>query len=698
MVKKDKSRRIMFFTLLLIIFAASAGLAGAATTGNLYEGDSSTYSDNGKTFEVSISNVDYDAWMEPVATLVVNGEILSNTYTGESWTLTDGSTAHINTVDGEGETVTFTLTGSCTPNDHKGCVGSAIYWFDSCDNQGNWVQSCGYNYECVNGACQIKCGNGRCDSDETCYSCVADCGCGTYERCDGGQCKSWCGNGRCDANENCGGCHADCGCASNEECAGGRCVKLCGNNRHDSGENCATCPADFPCADTYCHNAVCVECVTDAHCEDRDVYNGEFICAPDNRRVLEKGVKHQGTCTYNNCEGEEEPITRVNKDCGELYCQDNTCGCSEGYAACTVTKNCEKERSQEANEACGCDFQCKSGYCTVDGACLDALTVVLTQTQDQIEKGEQVDVTVSADNSLNEIVNLNLVLNLGSGVTMTSVISGMDCTGNQCKISRIISERGREDVTVTLTGEGASVGEIGASVTYIVGESGKERSISEISPLTLTVTSCGDGICSEGESSQNCCGDCPCPKDKGFASYSCKEPASACKRGIRPAVFIILGSLVFIIVMGYHFAAPAMKYAHEKKKKLAEQLRQEEQERHHKEDEASRIEHERDRIKHTLEKIKEDINPNRPPSAKVVLKKLKEQFDLDFEPQHFSEEYFSFVDALKDEALAEEQRKKQAEEDEKKKKRSKFCTKCGYKLRDKVKFCTVCGAKIRFTK
>lgn len=470
-------------------------------------------------------------------------------------------------------------------------------------------------------------------------------------------------------------------------------MSLCGNNRKDPGEDCNTCLADFPCPGTYCHNGNCVQCITNSHCEDRESYGGEFICGPDNKKVYEKGERYDGVCTYNSCTGDKVDITRFKENCGSLFCQDSSCGCSEGYAACQATQNCERERSQVASEACGCDFQCKSGYCNTDGTCFDAVTVVLSATKHQFAVGEEIDVTVSANNALNEEVNLDLVLNLGSGVRMTGIISGMDCTGNQCKISRIIAERGREDVTVTLTGEGASVTELGASVAYIVG--GKEHTISGIEPLSVTVIHCGDGVCTEGESQQNCCGDCSCPKDQSIYTYVCKETAGPCKRKIKSMVFIVMAVLVFVLTMAYLFAAPAIKHVHERKKIIEKKIREEEQIQHRKEDEGKRIEHERERIRHVLHRIKDELNPKKLPSAKTMMKRLKEQFELELDADIFSEEYFVFVDTLKDEALARDAEKKRRLEDEKKKKRAKFCTKCGYRIREGVKFCTICGAPMR---
>ncbi len=733
MVKKNISKPIFIAAALMALLLAALpanAATGIPVSSSVSVGQTQSVTAGGKTFTVLFSKIELGQ-----AYLTVNSEPLwdgsGGSSPGETRTLNDGSKVYISSIDTVSQVTYFTITPSCTANDHKGCSGSYVYWYDSCGNQGSYVQACYYNQECTDGVCVNKCGNGVCtadencascvqdcacastercdwgtcntycgngvcDANENCWGCVQDCGCSGYERCEGGTCVTYCGNGRCDGTETCGTCGSDCGCASNQECVGGKCVSLCGNNRKDPGEDCDSCIEDFPCPGTYCHNGQCVQCITNAQCEDRESYSGEFICGPDNKKVFEKGVRHHGVCTHNTCTGEKDEITRLKEDCGSMFCQDGTCGCSEGYAGCQATGKCERERSQQASQACGCDFQCKSGYCNVDGICFDAITVVLSSTKSKLAVGEELDVTVSANNALNAEVNLDLVLNLGTGVRMVSVISGMDCTGNQCKISRILAERGREDVTVTLRGEGASVAQIGASVSYIA--AGKEHSIAEIEPLSLTVIHCGDGVCTEGESQQNCCGDCPGPADQRLYTYVCKKPpAGAWVRKTKPIVYIVIGGLVFILTMAYLFAAPVIKHVHERKRELEKKVDDEEQEKHKKEEKAKQTEHERERIRHVLNRIKDEINPKKPPSAKSMMSRLKDQFELELDADVFSEEYFVFIDTLKDEALAQEAEAKRREEEEKKKKRAKFCTKCGYKIREGVKFCTICGAPVRRT-
>ncbi|MBZ0115566.1 MAG: hypothetical protein K8H88_01130, partial [Sandaracinaceae bacterium] len=69
-----------------------------------------------------------------------------------------------------------------------------------------------------------ECGDGRCDSTESCGSCAADCG----------ACAPVCGNGTCESGESCSSCAADCG----------SCGPVCGNGTCEDGETCSSCADD----------------------------------------------------------------------------------------------------------------------------------------------------------------------------------------------------------------------------------------------------------------------------------------------------------------------------------------------------------------------------------------------------------------------------------------------------------------------
>jgi MYXO-CTERM domain-containing protein len=111
------------------------------------------------------------------------------------------------------------------------------------------------------GACPV-CGDGTCSGDEACGTCAQDCG----------ACVSVCGDGECAGGEACATCTADCGecpavcgdgeCTGGEDCAScgadcGPCPSVCGDGDCDQSEGCATCPADCGMCGSVCGDGTC---------------------------------------------------------------------------------------------------------------------------------------------------------------------------------------------------------------------------------------------------------------------------------------------------------------------------------------------------------------------------------------------------------------------------------------------------------
>ena len=129
------------------------------------------------------------------------------------------------------------------------------------------------------GACKPWCGDGQCEGEESCASCVKDCG-----QCD-------CGNGSCGVDESCEACPADCGvcdfCQYKGEgfwCDGSLlvyCVAGVPATQEFCDEGCyAGAPASHcksPCGDGQCaDDESCVDCV-----EDCGICCGDGECMPD---------------------------------------------------------------------------------------------------------------------------------------------------------------------------------------------------------------------------------------------------------------------------------------------------------------------------------------------------------------------------------------------------------------------------------
>jgi hypothetical protein len=149
---------------------------------------------------------------------------------------------------------------------------------ESCDSCSTDCGECEESF-CGDGACDVAageceycpedcapacgpaiCGDGICDGDETCADCPDDCG----------QCPAVCGNGDCEPTEDCASCEADCGacdsecgdgtCAPDEDCTSceedcGPCGPVCGDGVCEAPEDCASCEVDCgPCGGTCAHS------------------------------------------------------------------------------------------------------------------------------------------------------------------------------------------------------------------------------------------------------------------------------------------------------------------------------------------------------------------------------------------------------------------------------------------------------------
>ena len=614
---------------------------------------------------------------------------------------------------------------NCTSYHETGCYEGNSYWFDSCGNPEYVALYCNWNQECINGECVNLCGNGVCNSDkgETCSSCNEDCACGSNEKCEWGQCQTYCGNGVCDGNENCWNCGNDCACRNDERCESGvcntycgngkcesdencqtcydcscevnedckasspradsrGCVNRCGNGIFDRGENCQTCPEDVGCSEgSYCYNSNCVECFKDSHCESRETATGKFICSSDFKNTLEKIIKSQGICQNNHCSGENIETTKQSSHCGNKLCQDGKCGCKEEFAACLKSGKCEKQSILEDGQSCSCYFQCQSNYCNPTGKCVKAINAPLTVNKNVLKVGETTKLTISGDNALDEDISTKITLNTASGFIMSGVIGSAACSGNQCTGGEVmVSSKGMISTTVDLIAQNYGKHTLTATITPTI--DGQQYPKEE--KVEITVINPGDGICSEGETSQNACSDCKCPEASSIYEYVCKSNQS-CKKSIKWVFYIILASIVGLIALMIYSVPRAKSYY----LKLSEKRDTRKAEKEQKEFT------ERKKIVNALYKISKKIKLDNPLPVKEIISKARLE---NADPEIVHEEYIHLLDRMKKVKTLSGTEKKEAQKILEKPQRNlaqRFCTGCGATIRESSKFCTKCGRTVK---
>lgn len=145
----------------------------------------------------------------------------------------------------------------------------------------------------LSASCQTYCGNGICESDESCSTCSLDCGkCEGVSCIYGSECEGkFCVHEKCsskpyvqgdsfcdfDLGENCKNSLVDCGCKSSEKCGQtAQCETFCGNGVCEQ-EEAGICKADCQwCGDGVCSgNENCKVCDLDCgNCKEEEKLGG----------------------------------------------------------------------------------------------------------------------------------------------------------------------------------------------------------------------------------------------------------------------------------------------------------------------------------------------------------------------------------------------------------------------------------------
>jgi hypothetical protein len=177
-------------------------------------------------------------------------------------------------------------------------------------------------FQCLANRCEAgtaaDCGDGKCESSESCSSCQEDCG----------ECVTSCGDGLCTAGETCSNCSKDCG----------KCTEDCGNGFCDPTENELTCPTD---------------------CQTGKCEGDETICAgEDNLRYCQAGSWTTSACSE-LCTASGEDYTVGCRFSSERNKDACFCGNYKTYGeVCTADKKCG------TGLFCGSFDGSSTGFCT----------------------------------------------------------------------------------------------------------------------------------------------------------------------------------------------------------------------------------------------------------------------------------------------------------------------------------------------
>ncbi len=220
---------------------------------------------------------------------------------------------------------------------------------------------CNGQETCVNSSCQagtpITCAddgifcNGAevCnEATQTCDSAGDSCGINTICNEDAGQCDSLCGNGICDSGESCSSCPTDCISGSSGgtcgACFKGKCDGICNPNKE--GADCSDCRSSYCCGDGVCEGGedylyCAVDCPVTV-CGDGTCDPGEDRCGCP------------GDC---GSAGEEICDNGIDDDCdGAVDCEDNDCATI--FSCQCLVKNTPCQSGDDC-----CSGSCKKGMC-----------------------------------------------------------------------------------------------------------------------------------------------------------------------------------------------------------------------------------------------------------------------------------------------------------------------------------------------
>jgi len=376
-------------------------------------------------------------------------------------------------------------------------------------------------------------------SDGT-LSCSSDCATISESNC------YKCGDDNIDPSENCRTCPSDAACGSGEACSKfGQCIKLGTDaNCNSIGQSC------------ICVNKECVECRTSEDCKAKLDFedSGKYECTADSKGRYEILIQKGGDCENYQCTGAIRKNGKV-ESCYGIPCQEGQCGCLEGYSAHGGV--CLKERDKKTNDPCDVDFQCESDFC-YNGKCLNAFLLEIKSEKEIAKVGEEIDVSISLTNTLDEDLQTQLILTVGSGVTITRSDGAEICTSSQCSTYDTVSEGNSKDIKLRIEGKGTGKVQISGEIVFSYASTKHSIPIN----TQIVFTQCGDDVCdgATGETQSNCCTDCGTPTSTAYKRYICTNNILESSFGI--LTYLVTGG---ILVIGA-FRLFRLKYPKEKLK------------------------------------------------------------------------------------------------------------------------------------
>ncbi|PIO00205.1 hypothetical protein COT72_02315 [archaeon CG10_big_fil_rev_8_21_14_0_10_43_11] len=273
----------------------------------------------------------------------------------------------------------------------------------------------------------------------------------------------------------------------------------------------------------------CVECISDVQCQSQEKvceWFNSYSCVdcrviedcPTNKVswtstrfcsgtiVKERGYFQepsactlQNTCVY----AQGAQATRYVTDCADqgTLCINGACGCPDEQVVCGGT--CV-DTGLANNDACSCDSQCESNVC-YSGTCETPLNFSFTDNQTYAFVNETFTKSVWIQNLLDKPLSILLTLNTNPGVLVNE-----SCSKTNCSVNLTLEPHTYEQYVLALKDEQQRTIALTAFATLLDGNQTHELEQAQ----TISLESCGDGVCSPIENGINCCSDCGC--GRGF--------------------------------------------------------------------------------------------------------------------------------------------------------------------------------------